>query len=148
MYIRIVKANSSECKHTKIQSEQDETVSAFRARVAQLCGVDHFKLLFQGRLLADENQTLASYKVSPASTLHVIQTPGVPTTEDQAAAAKKPPPTDDEIQQFMIAFGLAIRNPSFHKVAQRLGQRESLENITATCPELAKVNWRATASEF
>ena len=52
---------------------------------------------------------------------------------------KKPPPSEDELQQFLIAFGMAVRNPSFHKVAQRLGQRENLENIIATCPELAKV---------
>ena len=39
----------------------------------------------------------------------------------------------------MIAFGLAVRNPAFHKVAQRLGQKENLENIIATVPDLAKV---------
>ena len=55
------------------------------------------------------------------------------------ATTKKPPPSEDELQQFLIAFGMAVRNPSFHKVAQRLGQRENLENIIATCPELAKV---------
>ena len=57
----------------------------------------------------------------------------------EETATKKPPPSEDELQQFLIAFGMAVRNPSFHKVAQRLGQRENLENIIATCPELAKV---------
>ena len=37
-----------------------------------------------------------------------------------------------------IAFGLATRSHSFPKVAQRLAQRENLENIVATCPELGK----------
>ena len=72
--------------------------------------------------------------MNSTSTIHVIET--IPPQENEEV--KKPPPTDEELQQFMLAFGLAVRNPAFMKIMQRLGRRENLENIAATCPELTR----------
>ena len=75
--------------------------------------------------------------MNSTSSIHVIETIPPQEVED----VKKPPPSEDELQQFMIAFGLAIKKDKgqpFRKIMQRLGQRENLENIAATCPELTK----------
>ena len=76
--------------------------------------------------------------MNSTSTIHVIETT---TPPQEIEDVKKPPPSEDELQQFMISFGLAIKKDKgqpFRKIMQRLGQRENLENIAATCPELTK----------
>ncbi len=139
MYVRFVPMNGAELKHTKIQVEPTENLAAIREKVAKHFNINHFKLLFHGRLVSDNDQPMSHYKMNANSTIHIIES-GPPLNEESTETpVKRPPPSEDEIQQFLIAFGLAVRNPSFHKVAQRLGQRENLENIVAACPELGKV---------
>ena len=42
-------------------------------------------------------------------------------------------------EQFFNFVFLQVRNPAFNRVVQRLKDRESLENLVAACPDLAKV---------
>ena len=44
--------------------------------------------------------------------------------------------TDDEMSQFLLAFGLACRNPTLNVVMKRLTERENLESMAAACPGL------------
>ena len=137
MYLKFVSIGCKESKHLKIQVEASETVKALREKVSKQLKVDHFNLLYHGRKISDESQNLTFYKMNPSSTVHVIEAP--PPMQD-VLTPESPPPTDAKIQEFMFAFGLALKNHSFHKVAQRLCQRQNLENFVATCPGLAKVN--------
>ena len=139
MFVRFVPVNGADFKHAKIQIDPNETVNDLREKVAKHFNIENFKLLYHGRLVSDVSQKATFYKMNVNSTIHVIESAAAATTVSEETVTKKPPPTEDELQQFLIAFGLAVRNPSFHKVAQRLGQRENLENIIATCPELGKV---------
>ena len=138
MFVKFVPSHGGECKHAKIQAEPSETFSCLSDKLAKQFNVEKFKVLYHGRLLSesDATQPLSYYKITSTSTIHVIECSVTPAQTDEEL--KKPPPTDDELEQFRIAFGLAIHNSSFHKVAQRLGQRENLENIVATCPALGK----------
>ena len=137
MFVRFVPVNGADFKHAKIQIDPNETVTNIREKVGKHFNIENFKLLYHGRLVSDVSQQATFYKMNVNSTIHVIESAA--TTLSEETVTKKPPPTEEELQQFLIAFGLAVRNPSFHKVAQRLGQRENLENIIATCPELGKV---------
>lgn len=139
MFVRFVPLHGAEFKHAKLQVDPTDKLSMIRDKVAKHFNIDHFKLLFLGRHIVDNDQPMSFYKMNSNSTIHVIES-GLQAEEPKAAAEKKPAPSDDEIQQFLIAFGMAVRNPCFHKVAQRLAQRENLETSVATCPDLAKVN--------
>ena len=88
------------------------------------------------------------FQMNPNSTIHVIESFSPQETPDDV---KKPPPSDDELQQFMIAFGLAVRKDKgqpFMKIMQRLRKRENLENIAATCPELTRGNYEIYQTNF
>jgi len=137
MYVRFVPVNGADFKHAKIQLDPFETVTNIREKLAKHFNIENFKVLYHGRLVSDLTQTGIFYKMNTNSTLHIIES-AASNISSSEEAPKKPAPSEDELQQFLIAFGMAVRNPSFHKVAQRLGQRENLENIIATCPELAK----------
>jgi len=134
MYVKFVPIGSRESKHVKIQVESEESIVSLREKVGKQLKVDHFNLLHHGRKITDESQNLSFYKMTPSSTIHVIES--LPPTTD-ALAPESPPPSEDKIQEFMFAFGLAIKNSTFHKVAQRLCQRQNLENFVATCSGLA-----------
>jgi len=138
MYVRFVPVNGADFKHAKIQIDPNETVTNIRDKLSKHFSIENFKLLYHGRLVSDLTQTGTFYKMNANSTLHIIESAPSSNATNEETVTKKPPPSDDELQQFLIAFGMAVRNPSFHKVAQRLGQRENLENIIATCPELGK----------
>lgn len=130
--------NGAEFKHAKLQVEPTDDMNVVREKVSKHFNIENFKLLFQGRLIQDfDGKQMSMYHMNANSTIHVIESANASAI---SAEEKKPAPSNDEIQQFLIAFGLAVRNPAFHKVAQRLGQRENLENIVATCPDLGKVN--------
>ena len=88
-----------------LQVEASESISSVREKVAKQFSIESFKMLHHGRLLSDGTQLLTFYKMAPTSTIHVIEHVVSP---DEDAAAKKPAPTDDELQQFMIAFGLTL----------------------------------------
>jgi len=137
MFVRFVPANGADFKHAKIQIDPNETITSIREKLAKHFSIENFKMLYHGKLVSDFSQTGIFYKMNANSTLHIIESATSNITSEENAP-KKPAPSEDEIQQFLIAFGLAVRNPAFHKVAQRLGQKENLENIIATCPELAK----------
>lgn len=128
----------SRFSRAKIEAKEDSTLGSIRSEAAKMSGLDEgaFNLLHCGRLLrtTEDSKTLSACNVRPTSTLHII--PKAP--QQQVDPAAKRTLSEDEMQQFLIAFGMAVRNPAFHRVAQRLGKRESLENLTATCPELAK----------
>lgn len=144
LLVKFVPKNNGESKYAKIHVEPGETLTSIREKVAKQFNVDHFRLLYHGRIIVEDSpHPMTHYKMTPNSTIHVLETTA-PMAE--GSSEKKPPPSDEELEQFIIAFGLAIRNPQFHKVAQRLGQRENLENIAVTCPDLSKVrtlylNW-------
>ena len=133
--------NGADFKHAKIQVENEDSLAAIREKVSKHFNIDHFKLLFHGRLISDVSQNLGFYKMNANSTIHVIES--APNVNEEEASetenAKKPLPSDEEIQRFLTNFGLAVEEPSFHKIALKLGRKENLENIVATCPELAKV---------
>jgi hypothetical protein len=42
--------------------------------------------------------------------------------------------------KLFVDFFFQVRNPAFNRVVQRLKHRESLENLVAACPDLAKVS--------
>lgn len=136
MFVRFVPMNGAEFKHAKLQVEPTDDMNVVREKVSKHFNIENFKLLFQGRLIQDfDGKQMSMYHMNANSTIHVIESANASAI---SAEEKKPAPSNDEIQQFLIAFGLAVRNPAFHKVAQRLGQRENLENIVATCPDLGK----------
>jgi len=138
MFVKFVPLHNGEVKHTKMQVDQDENLSDLREKLKSNFKAEHFKVLFHGRLINDFEKTLSHYKMNSTSTIHVIETT---TPPQEIEDVKKPPPSEDELQQFMISFGLAIKKDKgqpFRKIMQRLGQRENLENIAATCPELTK----------
>jgi len=134
MYVKFVPIGSRESKHVKIQVESEESISSLREKVGKQLKVDHFNLLHHGRKITDDTQNLSFYKMTPSSTIHVIES--LPPATD-ALTPENSPPSEDKIQEFMFAFGLAIKNSTFHKVAQRLCQRQNLENFVATCSGLA-----------
>ena len=53
----------------------------------------------------------------------------------------------DELHQVSIASGL-MSDSNFHKVAQRLGQKENFEKFMATCPELGYNKVRVTLIKY
>lgn len=139
MFVRFVPLHGAEFKHAKLQVDPTDKLTVIREKVAKHFNIDHFKLLFLGRQIIDNDQPMSYYKMNSNSTIHVIESGMQGAMAADEISEKKPAPSDDEIQQFLIAFGMAVRNPCFHKVAQRLAQRENLETSVATCPDLAKV---------
>ena len=77
------------------------------------------------------------------STLHIIKF----ATFNSKNVTKKTPPSKDELHQVSIA-SRWISDSNFHKVAQRLGQRETFEKIMATCPELEYNKVRVTLRKY
>ena len=122
---------------TKIDElPSDSKVAQLRSEVAKLLQMEanSFNLLYCGRILNDE-RTIESYKIKSTSSIHVI--PKAPK-QDMEEAEERKPVTDEELQQFMIAFGMAVKNPAFNRVAQGLAKRENLESLIAANPSLAK----------
>jgi hypothetical protein len=69
------------------------------------------------------------------STLHILKTP------DSCSPMLLEPRelSEDEMKQFFIALGMAIRNPQFIGVIKRLTEnKENLDNLAAACPGLAQ----------
>lgn len=100
---------------------------------------DSFLLMYCGVVLRDDDQPLSSHNIRPTTaSVHVFPKPPVTSNEARSDDNLAPKMSDDEMQQFMIAFGMAVRNPAFNRVVQRLKHRESLENLVAACPDLAK----------
>ena len=122
---------------TKIDEMSQETkILSLRTKVAELLQMElnSFNLLYCGRKLDDE-KTVGHYGIKATSSVHVI--PKAPVqVQDEIDETRTV--TDDELQQFMIAFGMAIKNPVFNRVAQGLAKRENLESLIAATPSLAK----------
>ena len=114
----------------------DSKISQLRSDVAKLLQMEAntFNLLYCGRILDDE-RTIESYKIKSTSSVHVI--PKAPKQDVEDTEERKAV-TDEELQQFMIAFGMAVKNPAFNRVAQGLAKRENLESLIAANPSLAK----------
>ena len=114
----------------------ESKVAQLRSDVAKLLQMElnSFNLLYCGRILDDE-RTIESYKIKSTSSVHVI--PKAPKQEVEETEERKAV-TDEELQQFMIAFGMAVKNPAFNRVAQGLAKRENLEMLIAANPSLAK----------
>ena len=122
---------------TKIDALPLESkIIKLRTDVAKLLEMelDSFNLLYCGRILDDE-KTIESYNIKATSSVHVI--PKAPKQHLQDIEDKRAI-TDEELQQFMIAFGMAVKNPAFNRVAQGLAKRENLESLIAANPSLAK----------
>jgi len=122
---------------TKIDDLPSESkVTQLRSDVAKLLQMEltSFNLLYCGRILDDE-RTIGSYKIKSTSSVHVIPKP---PKQDFEETEERKAVTDEELQQFMIAFGMAVKNPAFNRVAQGLSKRENLEMLIAANPSLAK----------
>ena len=122
---------------TKIDElPQNSQIAKLRAEVAKLLEMESnsFNLLYCGKILDDE-KTIEFYNMKPTSSIHVI--PKAPKQNLDEIDEKKTV-TDEELQQFMIAFGMAVKNPAFNRVAQGLAKRENLESLMAANPSLAK----------
>lgn len=116
----------------------DAKVSDLRSRVAQMIHLpqDAFVLMHCGVILRDDDQLLSARKIRvSSSSIHVFPKAATPRKTNDQPKTKM---TDEEMGQFMIAFGMAVRNPAFNRVVQRLKHRESLENLVAACPDLAQ----------
>ena len=122
---------------TKIEDlPSDSKVAQLRSDIAKHLQMEpnSFNLLYCGRILQDE-RTIESYKIKSTSSVHVI--PKAPK-QDMEEVEERKAVTDEELQQFMIAFGMAVKNPAFNRVAQGLAKRENLESLIAANPSLAK----------
>jgi hypothetical protein len=112
------------------------TVAQLRAKAAEVSSLaaDRVNLLYCGRLLTDDGATLLSQGVRAGGAMvHVIKKP------DGNLVAPMGPKTltDEEMRQFFVAFGMALRNPALNVVIKRLTERENLESLAATCPGLS-----------
>ena len=114
----------------------DSKIVKLRDDIAKLLQMEpnSFNLLYCGRILDDE-KTVGFYKIKSTSSVHVI--PKAPKQETEEIEEKRNV-TDEELQQFMIAFGMAVKNPAFNRVAQGLAKKENLESLIAANPSLAK----------
>ena len=68
------------------------------------------------------------------SSIQVIPTPSVGEDSDIRVAPVST--TDEEVQQFMLAFGMAVRNPNFNQMATKAAK--NLEDLCASVPGLDK----------
>eukprot|EP00088_Acartia_fossae_P011701 TRINITY_DN1595_c1_g1_i4.p1 TRINITY_DN1595_c1_g1~~TRINITY_DN1595_c1_g1_i4.p1 ORF type:complete len:383 (-),score=175.45 TRINITY_DN1595_c1_g1_i4:320-1468(-) len=107
-------------------------IADLRKEAAEMCNMDmdRFRLVLHGNVLADDYDTTKL----PANCLIMI----IPMPPVRAAP---PPPepvkvTDDDYQKFRLAFGSALRNPAFGRVAKRLLQRDNMDSLAAACPGL------------
>ena len=100
MYVKFVPIGSRESKHVKIQVESEESISSLREKVGKQLKVDHFNLLHHGRKITDDTQNLSFYKMTPSSTIHVIES--LPPATD-ALTPENSPPIEDKIQEFANA---------------------------------------------
>ena len=68
------------------------------------------------------------------SSIQVIPSPSVGEDSDIRVAPVST--TDEEVQQFMLAFGMAVRNPNFNQMATKAAK--NLEDLCASVPGLDK----------
>lgn len=121
-------------------ADLDLPVTEARARAASKAGLpaDGVTLLYCGKILKDGDaarKTLRDWGMKAGSTLHVLKKPDA--HEDIPMEPREL--SEDDVKQFYIAFGMAMRNPAFNVVIKRLtSDKENLQSLAAACPGLAQ----------
>ena len=111
------------------------SIPDLRRAAAELASLpeDRFRLVWQGTILGD------AFDISKLAANAMIMV--IPMAAAAPPAALQPEPvnvTEDEVKRFQLAFGSALRNPSFSKVVKRLMTRENMETLAAACPGLSQ----------
>ena len=106
-------ASGSKIRRTRVEPPLNESdkVSDLRSRVASIINKspDSFLLMHCGVVLRDDDQPLSSHNIRPTTaSVHVFPKPPATSNEARSADNLAPKMSDDEMQQFMIAFGMAV----------------------------------------
>lgn len=107
-----------------------EKVSKLREKVAGVTQKEasSFNLIYCGKIL-DDDRTLSSYGIKSSSSVQLM-----PKTQQEVTKVAPVPTTDENVQQFMLAFGMAVRNPNFTKIASKASK--NLGDLCASVPGL------------
>jgi len=120
---------------------EEMSVGQLREKVAEvLVSQQHqepgarFRMIHCGKVLQEDDKKLQALGISTRSSIQVI--PMNPDDEDEREEVKIPPApsSEDDIHQFMIAFGMAVRNPNFTQMAAKASK--NLEDMCASVPGL------------
>jgi len=133
MYLLCAKADGQGLSRSKLDPlpESEQVVSKLREKVASLTQQESssFNLIYCGKILDDDQRRLESYGIRPSSVIQVM-----PKPQGEVPKVAPIPSTDENVQQFMLAFGMAVRNPNFTKIAGKAAK--NLEDMCASVPGL------------
>jgi len=113
-------------KKTEIKS-----VCELRKEASELCNLslERFRLVLHGRVINDDFDPA---KLSNNILMVVpMAAPRLPLPAPDPVKV-----SDADFQKFRLAFGSALKNPAFTRVARRLLKRENMESLAAACPGL------------
>jgi len=140
-------SSSGQIKRIKMDLEANDcgteeiSVGQLREKISNVLVSQHqqeagsqFKIIYCGRILKDDDKRLKSLGISSRSSIQVIPSPSVGEDSDIRVAPVST--TDEEVQQFMLAFGMAVRNPNFNQMATKAAK--NLEDLCASVPGLDK----------
>jgi hypothetical protein len=108
-----------------------KSVAELRKEAAELCSLslDRFRLVIHGNIIDDT--------FDPAKlTNNIVMVIPMPAPRPPPSAPEPVKVSDGDFQKFRLAFGSALKNPAFTKVARRLLKRENMESLAAACPGL------------
>jgi len=108
-----------------------KSVSELRKEASELCNLslDRFRLVLHGSVIKDDFDPA---KLSNNILMVVpMAAPRVPLPAPDPVKV-----SDDDFQKFRLAFGSALKNPAFTRVARRLLKRENMESLAAACAGL------------
>jgi len=108
-----------------------KSVPELRKEASELCNLslDRFRLVLHGSVIKDDFDPA---KLSNNILMVVpMAAPRVPLPAPDPVKV-----SDDDFQKFRLAFGSALKNPAFTRVARRLLKRENMESLAAACPGL------------
>lgn len=137
---RVTSPDSKERPKVKMNlADGLNTVGDIRDRAVQLCDglatKEDLQLLLSGRILRDDSVAVSSLNLKSYSCVYAVKRPQPPPP---CTSMEPKTLTDPEVDQFFIAFGVAMRNPNLTKVVKKLNERENLASMAAACPGLAQ----------
>jgi len=133
MYLLCANSSGQGLSRSKLDPmAESEKVSKLREKAANVTQLEasNFNLIYCGKVL-DDDRTLESYGIRSTSCVQVMAKAQVGEVTKVAPV----PATDENVQQFMLAFGMAVKNyPSFIKIASRAAK--NMDDMCASVPGL------------
>jgi len=134
-FVNLCHAVPGKLNRKKVSIDLSTKVDNVRKEAAALVGKpkEEIIILYQSKTLKDGENLSACGIKSGGLLMAIHKLTSVPTTTPTPVKI-----SDEEVKRFQVAFGSAIRNPSFRRVVKRLLQRDNMETLAAACPGLAE----------